>query len=393
MDLEILNPEIQEFISASIEKDISKLALQKNPFPRANWISILNQIKAKKKAKEKLPTWFLTENIIYPPKISLEQTSSEKTAEYKANLVSGESLIDATGGFGVDDFYFSKRINQVIHCEINEDLSEIVKHNFNQLHVENISCITGKSEQILKKLDQKFDWIYIDPSRRNYAKGKVFMLKDCSPSVPELLDFYFKYSANILIKTAPILDISAGLLELKNVKEIHIIAVENEVKELLWVIQKEYSNSVEIKTCNILKNSMEIFTINHTEFTTKVTYNLPNKYLYEPNSAIMKSGAFDAVSTKYSLEKLHQNSHLYTSNVLIDFPGRIFEIENIIAYQKTEMKSFLENKKANITTRNFPDTVETIRKKWKIKDGGNIYCFFTTDMNNTKIVLLCSKLK
>jgi hypothetical protein len=107
----------------------------------------------------------------------------------------------------------------------------------------------------------------------------------------------------------------------------------------------------------------------------------------------MKSGAFDAVSTKYSLEKLHQNSHLYTSNVLIDFPGRIFEIENIIAYQKTEMKSFLENKKANITTRNFPDTVETIRKKWKIKDGGNIYCFFTTDMNNTKIVLLCSKLK
>ena len=388
-----MNPEIQEFITASIEKDISKLALQKNPFPKANWVLILNQINAKKKAKEKLPTWFQTDNIFYPSKISVEQTSSEKTAQYKANLISGDSLIDATGGFGVDDYYFSKRVNQVIHCEINEELSRIVKHNFNQLHVKNITCIAGESEQILNNLDQKFDWIYIDPSRRNDAKGKVFMLKDCSPNVPELLDFYFKYSSNILIKTAPILDISAGLLELKNVKEIHIIAIENEVKELLWVIEKEFRNSVEIKTCNITKKNTEIFNVNLSDFVPKVIYGLPNKYLYEPNSAIMKSGAFDAISTKYSLNKLHQNSHLYTSDILIDFPGRIFEIAKVIAYQKNEMKSFLENKKANITTRNFHDSVETIRSKWKIKDGGNLYCFFTTDVNTTKIVLLCNKLK
>ncbi len=392
MDLELLNPEIQEFISVSTDKDISKLALQKNPFPKVNWVSILNQINAKKKAKDKLPTWFQTQKILYPTKISVEQTSSEKTAKYKANIINGENLIDLTGGFGVDDYYFSKKVNQVIHCEINEELSEIVRHNFRQLHVENTNCITGDSEQILEKLGVKFNWIYIDPSRRNDAKGKVFMLNDCLPNVPSLLDFYFKYSANILVKTAPILDISAGLLELKNVKEIHVVAVENEVKELLWVIEKNYDKKVEIKTCNLLKNNSETFNITLDDLPNSAIYGLPKKYLYEPNSAIMKSGTFDAVAVTFSIEKLHLHSHLYTSDNLIDFPGRIFTIETIVPYQKKEMKLFLENKKANITTRNFPDSVEVIRKKWKIKDGGNLYCFFTTDKNDNKIVLLCNKL-
>ena len=393
MDVTVLDSEIQEYISNSIDTDVSKLALQKNPFPQSNWIEILNQIAAKQKAKDKLPTWFATKNIIYPAKISIEQTSSEITAAYKANLVFGKNLIDATGGFGVDDYYFSKTITHVTHCEINTELSAIVKHNCKQLKVENITCVAGDSLEIIKNLNQKFDWIYIDPPRRNEVKGKVFMLKDCLPNVPKLLDFYFKYASNILIKTAPILDITAGLLELTNVKEIHVVAVENEVKELLWVLEKNYDKSVEIKTFNLLKNKQETFIFKLSEIQSSVVFGLPKKYLYEPNSAIMKSGGFDVISSKFSIEKLHSNSHLYTSDVLIDFPGRIFEIENAISYQKKEMKSFLENKKANITTRNFPDSVETIRKKWKIKDGGNVYCFFTTDENDNKIVLLCSKLK
>jgi hypothetical protein len=392
LDFQLLNPKIQEFINANIDKNTSKLALQKNPFPDVEWISILSQIEAKTKAKLKLPTWFATENIVYPSKISVEQTSSEKTASYKTSIVSGQNLIDLTGGFGVDDFYFAKKLNTVAHCEINPELSNIVKHNFEQLDVKNISCHSGDSLEILTQLNTKWDWIYIDPSRRNDAKGKVFMLQDCLPNVPEHLDLLFKYSDSILIKTAPLLDISAGLSELKNVKTIHIVALENEVKELLWEIHNGYSGEIKIKTVNIVKEKIDTFEFILGKNLEVPTYGLPQKYLYEPNSAIMKSGGFDEVGTFYNLNKLHKHSHLYTNSTLVDFPGRIFEIENTFPYHKNEMKTHLENQQLNITTRNFPDTVESIRKKWKIKEGGTRYCFFTTDENDQKIVLICKKI-
>jgi THUMP domain-like len=392
LDLNLLKTEIQEFINANIDKNISKLALQKNPFPEMEWISVLNQIEAKTKAKLKLPSWFNTDNIIYPSKISVEQTSSEKTASYKTSIVSGESLIDLTGGFGVDDFYFAKKLNNVAHCEINPQLSNIVKHNFEQLDVKNISCYSGDSLEILTQLNTKWDWIYIDPSRRSDAKGKVFMLQDCLPHVPENLDLLFKYSDSILIKTAPLLDISAGLSELKNVKIIHVVALENEVKELLWEIHKGYSGEIKIKTVNIVKEKIDTFEFILNENLEKTTFSLPQKYLYEPNSAIMKSGGFDEVGTFYNLNKLQKHSHLYTNSTPVSFPGRIFEIENTFPYHKNEMKAHLENQQLNITTRNFPDTVENIRKKWKIKEGGNRYCFFTTVENEHKIVLICKKI-
>ena len=392
MDQLILNPDIQAFINKNICQSISKLALQKNPFPEVGWISILNQIEAKTKSKDKLPTWFSTENILYPAKISIEQTSSEKTAAYKASIVSGESLIDLTGGFGVDDYFFSKKVKTVTHCEINSELSAIVQYNFKQLKVSNCNFYTGDSFDTLKTLNTKWDWIYIDPSRRNDAKGKVFLLKDCLPNVPENLDFYFTHSDAILIKTAPLLDISAGLTELKNVKALHIIAVENEVKELLWELHASFSGKTSIKTVNILKDKIESFDFVLNEKTDNLPFGVPQKYLYEPNSAIMKSGGFDEVGAFYKTNKLNKHSHLYTSQDLILFPGRTFEIQESIPYNKKEMKSFLENKQANITTRNFPDSVESIRKKWNIKDGGNTYCFFTTDMNNDKIVLICTKI-
>ena len=393
LDSAILNPAIQEFIHNQIGVSISKLALQKNPFPEVEWITILNQIEAKTKATEKLPTWFKTSNIIYPSKISIEQTSSEKTAEYKSSLIKGDSLIDLTGGFGVDDYYFTQKIKTVTHCEINSELSKIVKHNFNQLGVTNIDCIAGDSFATLDSTSIKWDWIYIDPSRRNDAKGKVFMLQDCLPNVPENLDFYFKKSDAILIKTAPLLDIAAGLSELQNVKTIHIVALENEVKELLWELHKNYSGAITVKTANLTKETIATFEFQLNEEITESNYSLPQRYLYEPNSAIMKSGGFNEVSTAYQLNKLHKHSHLYTSHELIDFPGRVFEIQESIPYAKKELKTHLENSKYNITTRNFPETVNNIRKKWKIKEGGNLYCFFTTDINNAKIVLICSKIK
>ncbi|EJL65781.1 THUMP-like domain-containing protein [Flavobacterium sp. CF136] len=392
MNTSILSKNIQNFITQNSSASISKLALQKNPFPEVDWILILNQIEAKSKAKDKLPTWFSTENIIYPGKISVEQTSSEKTAAYKASLLSGETLIDLTGGFGVDDYYFSKKFKSISHCEINEDLSAIVKHNFKQLEITNCEFYADDSTNVLNKLNQKWSWIYIDPSRRNDAKGKVFMLKDCLPNVPELLDFYFEKTDSILIKTAPLLDISAGLSELKFVKNIHIIALENEVKELLFEIHNQYSGEITIKTANILKDKTETFEFVLDNDSNFPSYHLPQKYLYEPNAAIMKSGGFDEVSTIFNINKLHKHSHLYTSEDLIDFPGRAFEIEKVISYNKNDMKTVLANQQANVTTRNFPDTVENIRKKWKIKNGGNLYCFFTTNKNDNKIVLICRKI-
>ena len=392
MDTSLLNPQIQKYINSQLGVDVTQLALQKNPFPEVNLISILNQITAKTKAKEKLTTYFSTENIIYPSKISVEQTSSEKTALYKSKIVFGDTLIDLTGGFGVDCFYYSMRIKKVIHCEIDTELSSIVSHNFKQFGIENVKCIAGDGFEILSNLNEKLDWIYIDPSRRNDQKGKVFMLKDCLPNVPELLSFYFSKADNILIKTAPILDISAGLSELTNVKCLHIIAVDNEVKELLWELNIDFIGNPEIKTINIVNQKLETFNFEFNSTIELPFYELPKKYLYEPNSAIMKSGGFDEIGIQYSLSKLHSHSHLYTSDQRIDFPGRIFEIKKVFPYSKQEMKTNLENTKANITTRNFPDSVDDIRKKWKINDGGLTYCFFTTDLNNDKIVLLCSKI-
>jgi len=195
-----------------------------------------------------------------------------------------------------------------------------------------------------------------------------------------------------LIKTAPILDISAGLTELNNVKCIHIVAIDNEVKELLWELQANFIGNPEIKTINIVNGNRETFNFELNSNEDSPVFELPKKYLYEPNSAIMKSGGFDEIGNHYSLGKLHSHSHLYTSDEQIEFTGRTFEIKKVFSYSKNEMKTHLENTKANVTTRNFPDSVEEIRKKWKIKDGGATYCFFTTDLNNDKIVLLCNKI-
>jgi hypothetical protein len=387
----LLLPEIQQFIVSRTGMDSGRLALSKNPFPDADWKEIVNQVAARTKAKDKLPGWFNTRNIVWPTKISVEQTSSEITADYKSKLVSGKKLIDLTGGFGVDDYYFAKRMETVVHCEINPELSAIAAHNFKQLQVKNIEFHAGDGTVIIKQLNQKFDWIYVDPSRRTDAKGKVFLLKDCLPEVPENLDLYFSFADNIMVKTSPLLDISAGLNELKHVRTIHVIAVKHEVKELLWVLEKGYAGNIEIKTVDLLKDAENKFGF-IPEDLHAVSYSLPLNYLYEPNSAIMKSGGFDAVSASFSIAKLHKHSHLYTSYLIIDdFPGRTFRIAEVLQYDKSTMKK-LAGTKANVTARNFPENVETLRKKWKISDGGHAYYFFTTNTNNEKIVLLCAKI-
>lgn len=384
----ILTKEVQNYINNNINSNISKLILKGTSFPNVETSQLIEQIEAKKRSQKKLPTWFSTQNIYYPNKLNIEQTSSETTAKYKANLVSGDNLIDLTGGFGVDCYYFAKQIKQVIHCEINTNLSKIVTHNYKQLNSLNINCYPKNGLDILTEGQKNYSWIYVDPSRRDNIKGKVFLLKDCLPNIPEHLDLLFKKSKNIMIKTSPLLDITSGIKELSNVKQIHCVAVNNEVKELLWILDRDFIGEIEIKTINFTKyNNQEFNFYLSEESSNNSTLSKPLSYLYEPNSAILKAGAFETLASKLNLKKLHKHSHLYTSNQLIDFPGRSFKIENIEIYNKKTIKKKYKNEKVNITTRNFPIPVENLRKTFSLKDGGNTYLFFTTDNENNKIII------
>ncbi len=390
MNTTILNKEVQKFINSNLKSNITQLILKGSSFEDIPIQEIAEQIIAKNKCERKLSTWFTSEKIYYPNKLNIEQTSSEITAKYKSNLISGDSIIDITGGYGVDAYYFSQKFKNVTHCEINEGLSKIVQHNFKQLKCSNIDCHFGDGLELIKNNSSKFDWIYADPSRRNDIKGKVFLLKDCLPNIPENLDLLFKKTDNILLKISPMLDISSAINELNFVKDVHIVAVENEVKELLFILEKNYTQQIDIKTINFNKSKIEKF-----DFTfqneVSATYSEPKKYLFEPNSAILKSGAFQEISAQLKIDKLHLHSHLYTSENLIDFPGRIFKIIQVTSYNKKELTKLIPSKKANITTRNFPETVAQIRKKTKFKDGGNQYLFFTTDLNNKLVVLISEK--
>lgn len=391
MNDRILNTNIQEFINNNINSNISKLLLKGVSFEGVETQDVISQIEAKKKCQKKLPTWYETENIYYPNKLNIEQTSSETTAQYKASLIKGESLIDLTGGFGIDSFYFSKQFQVVTHCEISPSLSKIVRHNYQQLSSEGIKTINTNGIEYIKASNLQFDWIYVDPSRRHESKGKVFFLKDCLPNIPEHLDVLFERSNNIMIKTSPLLDLNVGLNELKHVKVIHVVAVNNEVKELLWVLEKNRNDAVNVETINLKKNNEDRFSfLLAEEKTSEHKYEFPLTYLYEPNSAILKAGGFQSLPKLLGVYKLHKHSHLYTSEQLLNFPGRSFKIEQVISYNRKSLKQ-LAITKANVSTRNFPETVQQIRKKFKIKDGGDIYLFFTTNIDSERIVILSKK--
>ncbi len=336
MNKEILNTGVQEFIYENLNTDIVSVILKKSTFPNVAPKELAEQIEAKNKCRKKLPTWFEAKDIYYPNKLNIEQSSSEITAQYKARIVSGKSLMDLTGGLGVDSFFLSKKIEQVFHCEINQNLSQIAAHNFKILGRENINTIVANGIEFLKNTDHIFDWIYLDPSRRSDTKEKVFLLSDCTPNVLEHLELLFEKSENILLKTSPLLDLSLAIEQLKFTKEIHIVAVNNEVKELLWVLNKEKHLDKTILTTNIKNGRNETFNFKWSEENPSTpSFSEPLNYLYEPNAAILKSGSFKLISRKLKVNKLSEHSHLYTSNSQIDFPGRAFHVKKHIEYKYT----------------------------------------------------------
>lgn len=389
MDIHLLvQPEVQAYIKAHSQDNLADLAFKKSPFPTIPMLDLLTQIESKQKSKHKLSKWYNTDGIVFPPKLSIEQTSSEECAAYKASLVEGDTLIDLTGGFGIDCYYFAQRIKQVTHCEIQPELSAVVQHNYQQLQQSNITCIAGDSLVYLAETNQSFDYIYLDPARRNQNKEKVFFLSDCTPNIVAHLDMLLSHTTTVLVKTSPLLDLQAGLSELKYVKAIHIVALQNEVKELLWIIEKDYIGSLTLTAVNLTKTEPQITSFSWSD-DSEATYAEPQTYLYEPNSALLKTGKFNAISAYFKVNKLHQHSQLYTSESLMDFSGRRFKIKQHLPYNKATAKEYLQQQKANITVRNFPIKVDELRKKWKIKDGGDSYIFFTTTLSNQKVFLIC----
>lgn len=390
MNKKLLHTEVQNFIDTNLKTDLPSLILKGADFEGISIQELAQQVLSKSKCYAKLPTWFQTDKVYYPAAVNIEQTSSEITAQYKSTLLSGQSIIDLTGGFGVDAYFFAKKFDLVTHCEIDEELSKIVRYNFGLMGVKNIDCKNEDGVSFLQNTTLVYDWIYIDPSRRNELKTKVFRLEDCLPDVSLHLGTFLKHSDNIMIKLSPFLDIASSINRLEFVKEVQVVAVKNEVKELLVLIQKGYKGDCHLKAVNITKDKKDVF---EGIFPSQQvpSLSLARKYLFEPNSAILKSGLFNEVSTQLNLYKIHINSHLYTSDILIDFPGRSFEIIGIYKYNKKQIKRNFGSKKANITTRNFRDSVAEIRKKTGIKEGGDDFLFFTTDIEDNAIMIHCKK--
>lgn len=367
------------------------LRLKKPIFENISQQDLVTQLECKKKARHKLPSWFLQRGIIYPEKLNVEQTSSETAGAYKSKLIQGNRLIDLTGGFGVDSFYFSKKFEEVIHCELNSELSQIAAHNFEILGAKNITTFATDGIHYLKETDKSFDWIFLDPARRDMNKKKLFLLKDYQPDVPKHLKFLFTKAENILIKTSPILDISSGLKELGFVREVHVVAIKNEVKELLWVLKKDFVGDAIIKAVNIIRDTSHSFAFYLLEEKNAILkISEPKKYLFEPNAAILKSGAFKHIGGQFGLEKLAEHTHLYTSDELVEFPGRIFEIMEVIPFNKKRLRK-MNFEKANISIRNFPISVQQLRKDLKINEGGDNYLFFIRNSESEKVVIQAKK--
>lgn len=393
MNKAILRADVQAFINNNLNVDIPSLLFQKSSFSEVSSKELAEQIEAKQKAKKKLPTWFALKNCYFANKLNISQTSSELTAKYKANLVSGNYLADLTAGFGVDTHAFCKVAKHVFHIEKNEVLSEIAKRNSREMGISNIDFIAGDGIEFLYNLKIKLDWIYADPSRRSNTNKKVYYLSDCEPDITKHLDLFFSKSDNILIKTGPLLDLTIGISQLKHIRQIHIIAVNNDVKEVLWELKNGFEGESLIKTVNLTKEHNEVFEFSAQDEKQAIPeFSKPQEYLYEPNAALLKSGAFKLISERLQVNKLHTNSHLYTSTKILNFPGRIFSIQKVISYNKKEVKQ-LGLTQANVSTRNFPDSVSIIRKKLKLKDGGTNYLFFTKNHLDKLIVVHCVKIE
>ena len=402
-----LSPETLNFIREHSGDNVRSLALQASKYPLVDMTAAITQIAGRQIATEKIPSWREQEDILYPRHLSMEQCSSELTARYKATLAQGESFADLTGGFGIDCTFLATGFRVATYVERQEELCEIAAHNFPALGLSHIQIRNEDGVTYLKNM-QPVDCLFIDPARRNEHGGKIFAIKDCEPDVAELEELLLEKAKKVIIKLSPMLDLAQTMKEMKYTSEVHIISVNNECKELLLILNKKITPEVPIHCVNLTQkghkdtntksgNSEQqqhfLFTQQQERSSECIYTHQTGHYLYEPNASILKAGAFKSLTSCYPLRKLHPNSHLYTSDELInDFPGRVFRIIQPCGFSKKEIKETLgDSKKANITVRNFPASVAELRKRLRITDGGEIYLFATTLNNEQKVLIRCEK--
>ncbi len=393
----LLAPAVQKFIRDHAHDDPFQLVLQAKRYPDIPIQEIAAQLAARQKARHKLPEWYATPNLIFPPVLSVEQSSSEAAARFKSTLVSGYHLADLTGGMGADTWYLSQRFQTTDYVEQNAALVEIFRHNVKVLGSNAIRVHQARAEDFLKQLSTPADCIYLDPDRRKESSRKAFMLEETSPDVTQILELLLAKARVVLIKTSPLLDIQQALQALRFVQSVYVVAINNECKEVLYLLENKAKADPEIVAVNLLKQEAQpvLFSTSlQKEQETVVQFSNPVAFIYEPNAAVLKVGAFKSVAARFQLYKLHPNTHLYTSARLVeDFPGRVFRYRQTAAYNKKALRKALPALQANITARNFPDSVKAIRKKTGIKEGGDQYLFATTLTDNKPAVLITEKIR
>lgn len=380
---------------------IEKLALMLASKPDVDASHLIRQVEGWQRMHSKVPTWAKVDGLEYPPRLSLEQCSGEEAARYKAAVVTRlladlsampQSMVDLTGGMGVDFSFIAPLFAEATYVERQDELCRLARHNFPLLSLSNAQVVCADGVEYLRQMSQT-DLIYLDPARRNEAGRKVVLISDCQPDVCALLDLLTNKSRYTIIKLSPMLDIVQAVRALGDaVHEVHVVATNGECKELLLVLSSQRKGLAQIVAYD--GGTTLSFSLQEEEEATPIYINECGKYLYEPGSAVMKAGAFKIVATRMGLGKLHPNTHLYSSDAWVkDFPGRKFRIIRELSFSKADVRSLREltKGKANLTVRNFPATVSTLRKKLRIADGGTHYIFATTFSNGRHSLILTEK--
>lgn len=386
-----------DIIRRHLNEDVHALAVQEHWYQPFDKQMMLRQIQSRQKAKSKLPSWYGNLDLLFPSPLSVEQCSSELTAAYKASCIQGELLVDMTGGMGVDSCAFASRFSKVMFIERQPELAETARHNFKLLGIENIHVVCGDSVAEIDNFDAP-DWVFLDPSRRKEGK-KVFLLEDCEPDVPQIIQRLWRAGArNVLLKLSPLLDIKQLKRTLPGIHTLHIVSVHHEVKELLLEVSASPVPDLQVICVNL--ESQELPTIWQSDFMTPSvlvpvfspdTAEAEISYLYEPHPTIMKAGLMDLYVSQFEMCKLHKNSHLYFSSQWYkSFFGRVFKVEKMFGMGKSELKNGLMGlTKANITLRNFPMKEQELRKKLKLADGGEVTLIATTLQPNKHVLIWC----
>ena len=408
-----ITPQTADFIEAHAHDDPRALALQVAKYPEVDMPLAVRQLAARQLAARKIPSWHCTAGLWYPCHLSMEQCSSEATAAYKASLVEGESMADLTGGFGIDCSFLARRFRRVTYVERQEELCELARHNFPLLGLNDVTVCCSQAEPFLQAMEP-VDCLFLDPARRDGHGGKTVAIADCEPDVAALEPLLVSKAQRVLVKLSPMLDLSLALRTLKHVVEVHIVAVNNECKELLLVLQAEASVGDAPVTDAVSKEGAtavswlsrevrlhcehipaagshqhEVFTLQQEREAICPMASEIGAYLSEPNVALLKAGAYRWLAQRYGVQKLHPSSHLYTSDERVaDFPGRSFRVEAVSGFGKKELKTFLQGMaQANLTVRNFPMSVAELRKRLKLKEGGDAYIFATTLADERKVLV------